>query len=195
MTLPAHIVLATGNAGKVVELRALLASWGPLTVTSLADHPGVELPEETGDTYAENAAIKARAVATALGLPALGDDSGIEVDALGGAPGLRSARWAPTDEERIATMLRALASTSDRTARFRCAMALAWPDGRVEIGEGTCVGRIAVAPSGDGGFGYDPIFVSDELRTTFALASADDKARVGHRGRAVRALGVRLHGA
>jgi XTP/dITP diphosphohydrolase len=195
VTLPAHIVLATGNLGKVVELRALLESWGPLTVTSLAEHPGLKLPEETGATYAENAAIKACAVAVAVGMPALADDSGIEVDALGGAPGIRSARWAPTDEERIATMLRALASVSDRTARFHCAMALAWPDGRVEAAEGTCRGRIAVAPTGGGGFGYDPIFVSDELETTFAIASADDKARVGHRGRAVRALEARLRGA
>jgi XTP/dITP diphosphohydrolase len=131
-------------------------------------------------------------VASALGLPALGDDSGLEVDALDGAPGMRSARWAPTDAERIAKLLAALVGVTDRRASFRCAMALAWPDGRVEVAEGVCPGTIATSASGAGGFGYDPIFVSDELGVSFAVAPAADKARVSHRARAMETLGRRL---
>lgn len=192
MSLPSHIVLATENAGKTAELRAMVTAWGPVQVTSLAEHPRVVLPPEDGATYAEIAMAKARTVAAALGLPALGDDSGLEVDALHGAPGLRSARWAPTDAERIAKLLDALAGAANRRARFRCAMALAWPDGRVEIADGVCAGRIADAPIGHGGFGYDPIFVSDELGASFGVAPAADKARVSHRARAADALGRRL---
>ena len=192
MSLPEHIVLATENPGKAAELRAMVGSWGDVRVTSLTEHPRVVLPPEDAATYAEVAADKARTVAAALGLPALADDSGLEVDALCGAPGMRSARWAPTDAERIAKLLAALAGVTDRRARFRCAMALAWPDGRVEIAEGACEGRIAEAPVGTGGFGYDPIFVSDDLGVAFAVAPAADKARVSHRARAAEALGRRL---
>ncbi len=192
MSLPSHIVLATENPGKAAELRAMVAAWGPVQVTTLADHPRVVLPAEDGATYAEIAEAKARTVAAALGLPALGDDSGLEVDALDGAPGLRSARWAATDADRIAKLLAALAGVADRRARFRCAMALAWPEGHVEIAEGVCEGRIAAAPLGAGGFGYDPVFVSDDLGASFAVAPAADKARVSHRARAAEALGRRL---
>lgn len=192
MSLPSHVVLATENPGKAAELRALVAAWGAVEVTSLAQHRRVVLPPEDGATYAEIAEAKARTVAAALGLPALGDDSGLEVDALGGAPGLRSARWAPTDADRIAKLLAALEGVADRRACFRCAMALAWPEGRVEIAHGDCPGRIADAPIGTGGFGYDPIFVSDELGVSFGIASPADKARVSHRTRAADALGRSL---
>jgi XTP/dITP diphosphohydrolase len=192
MSLPSHIVLATENPGKAAELRAMVTAWGPVEIATLADHPRIALPPEDGASYADIAAAKARTVAAAVGLPALGDDSGLEVDALDGAPGLRSARWAATDAERIAKLLAALAGVTDRRARFRCAMVLAWPDGRVEIAEGACAGRIAEAPVGAGGFGYDPIFVSDDLGESFAVASAADKARVSHRARAADALGRRL---
>jgi XTP/dITP diphosphohydrolase len=192
MRLPSHIVLATENPGKAAELRAMVTAWGPVQVTTLADHPRVVLPPEDGATYAEIAEAKARTVAAALNLPALGDDSGLEVDALAGAPGLRSARWAATDAERIAKLLAALAGVADRRARFRCAMVLAWSEGRVEIAEGVCAGRIADAPIGAGGFGYDPVFVSDDLGVSFAVAPAADKARVSHRARAADALGRRL---
>ena len=114
------------------------------------------------------------------------------MDALAGAPGLRSARWAATDAERIAKLLAALAGVADRRARFRCAMVLAWPEGHVEIAEGVCEGRIAEAAMGAGGFGYDPIFVSADLGAAFAVVSAEDKARVSHRARAAAALGRRL---
>jgi len=107
---------------------------------------------------------------------------------------VRSARWAPTDAARIAKLLGALEGVADRSARFVCAVALAWPDGRVDVAEGRCGGHVATAPSGAGGFGYDPAFVSDELGRTFAQASAAEKDRVSHRARAVRALGARLVG-
>jgi XTP/dITP diphosphohydrolase len=189
---PVRLVLATSNPGKVRELTALVAEWGAVEVRSLADFPGVGCPEETGGTYAANAVAKAAAVAGATGLPALADDSGLEVEALGGDPGLRSARWAPTDRERIARLLSALGGTPGRGARFRCAVALAWPDGRVETAEGECEGSIATEPSGVSGFGYDPIFVATALRRTFAAASTEEKQRVSHRARAMRALGARL---
>ncbi|HLY36844.1 MAG TPA: RdgB/HAM1 family non-canonical purine NTP pyrophosphatase [Candidatus Binatia bacterium] len=194
--IPARLVLATGNPGKVEELRAEVAQWGPVEVLALDAFPGVACPEENDTSYVENAVLKARAVATATALPALGDDSGLEVDALGGAPGVRSARWAPSDTARIARLLAALRDVPERSrgARFRCVVALAWPEGRVETAEGACTGRIAVARSGSGGFGYDPVFVSDDLGTTFAAAYDADKRRVSHRARAMRALGDRLRG-
>jgi XTP/dITP diphosphohydrolase len=191
--IPPRVVLATANPGKVRELQELLADWDMAEVVSLAAFPGVGCPPETGVTYVENAVRKARAVSEATGLPALGDDSGLEVDALGGRPGVYSARYAgpsATDAERIETLLGELVGVSieRRTARFRCVVALASPDGRVETAEGVCAGRIAHAAVGSNGFGYDPIFVADELGVTCAAASAADKSRVSHRGRAVRAL-------
>ena len=191
--IPAVLVLATGNRGKTAELAALVAEWGPaIEVRSLRDHPGVTLPEETGSTYEANAALKARAVAVATGLPALADDSGLEVDALGGEPGVHSARYGATDAERIARLLAALAgrAPAERTARFRCVVVVAWPDGRVVTAEGACEGTITGAPSGAGGFGYDPVFRSADLARTFAEAPPEEKARVSHRARALRALGV-----
>ena len=193
--IPPRLVLATANPGKVRELRALVTEWGPIDALSLADFPSVRLPEEVGATYAENARAKATVVAQATGLPALADDSGLEVDALGGAPGVRSARYGPSDATRIEKLLAALGArgADDRRARFRCAVAVVWPDGRVETGEGECAGTIAMAASGEGhGFGYDPIFIADELGRTFAAACAHEKGSVSHRARAMRALGSRL---
>jgi XTP/dITP diphosphohydrolase len=195
--IPDRIVLATRNRGKVEELAALAREWGPVETRSLDDCPAVVLPPEDGDTYAANAVAKASVVARRTGLPALADDSGLEVAALGGAPGVRSARWAgtdATDAERVACLLDALRDVPPpaRTASFRCVVALAWPDGRVDTAEGECRGRIAAAPEGGAGFGYDPVFVADELRVAFAAAPAAVKARVSHRARAMRALGARL---
>jgi XTP/dITP diphosphohydrolase len=163
-------------------------------VRSLADVPPLVLPEETGATYEANATLKARAVAAAAGLPALADDSGLEVDALDGAPGVRSARYGASDGERIGRLLAALAGRrgKERAARFRCVVSLAWPDGRVVSAEGACEGTITEAPEGQGGFGYDPVFHATELGRTFAAASSAEKARVSHRARAMRALGRRL---
>jgi XTP/dITP diphosphohydrolase len=192
--IPPRLVLATANPGKARELGELLGEWGPMEVLTLAGFPGVACPEEDEASYEANAVAKARAVARATGLPALADDSGLEVAALGGAPGVRSARFAPTDAERVRKLLDALAHVADgeRTASFRCVVALAWPDGRVETGEGECTGRIAAAPSGAAGFGYDPVFVADELGASFAAVPAGAKRRVSHRARAMRALGARL---
>jgi XTP/dITP diphosphohydrolase len=192
--IPPRLVLATANPGKVEELRALVAEWGTVEVLSLAAFPGIACAAETGRTYEENALLKAQAVAAATAVPALGDDSGLEVEALGGAPGLCSARYAPTDAERVARLLGALAAVprAGRRARFRCVVALAWPGGRTVTAEGACDGSIATAPSGTAGFGYDPVFVADELACTFADASDAAKHQVSHRARAVRALGARL---
>jgi len=192
--IPSRVVLATANPGKIAELGPLVAGWGVVDVISLDAFPGVELPEEGDESYAANAVAKAHAVAAATALPALGDDSGLEVDALGGAPGVRSARWAPTDGERVAKLLDALgdAAGAGRRARFRCAAALVWPDGRTITAEGECAGRIAGVPSGTGGFGYDPVFVPDGLDTTFAAAAPEVKQRLSHRARAILALGASL---
>jgi len=195
--IPERLVLATANRGKIVELGDLVADWGPVAVTALDAFPGVCCPEETGESYEENAVAKAIAAVKGTGLPALGDDSGLEVEVLGGAPGLRSARWAgasATDADRIAKLLEALRAVAvpARGARFRCVVALAWPDGGVVTAAGECAGMVAQAPRGTGGFGYDPVFIATELGRTFGEASADEKRHLSHRARAVRALGRRL---
>lgn len=150
--------------------------------------------EETGQTYLDNAGLKARAVATALEVPAIADDSGIEVDALGGAPGPLSARFAgraATDRENLDFLvdrIRALAPEA-RTARYRCVALCAWPDGREVWAEGTCEGSLILDPRGSGGFGYDPIFVPQGEQLTMAELSPGDKDAISHRGNALRALG------
>jgi len=191
--IPRRLVLATANPGKTAELAELLREWGTIDVLDLACFPGLSCPEERGTTYAENAVAKASAVAAATGLPALADDSGLEVDALDGAPGVYSARYAGPGE-RVAKLLAQVAHVPAhrRSARFRCVVAIAWPGAGVETAEGECQGRLAIAPSGSGGFGYDPVFVSDDLGRTFGDATAAQKQRVSHRARAVRALGERL---
>ncbi len=180
------LVLATTNANKLDEIRLGLSGI-PLRLLSAADFPDVpEVPEES-DHYAENALAKATAFLAATGLPALADDSGLEIDALGGAPGVRSRRFAGIEtgfDEKMARILAALEGRPDaeRTARFRCCVALALPGGRVVVEEGVCEGRIARAPRGDRGFGYDPIFVIPALARTLAELSPDEKLRVSHRG-------------
>lgn len=197
-----RIVLASSNAGKLEEFRALLADL-PVELCSLTEFPAVSLPEE-GDAYEENARRKAGVVARATGLPALADDSGIEVRALDDAPGPRSARYGGPgldDAGRVERLLAALAESgdADRTARFVCLAALALPDGRVFTARGECPGRIRTAPSGENGFGYDPVFepsVDGEPRgCTMAELDPQEKNRISHRGRAVAALGaaIRAH--
>lgn len=195
--IPARLVLATANRGKLAELRALVRAWGKVDVLGLDRFRSVRLPVETGAAYLENAVSKARGVAAATGLPALADDSGLEVTALGGEPGVRSARWAgpdATDAERVAKLLGALAGVpeSQRRARFRCVVALAWEDGALETAEGVCAGRIAFLPEGREGFGYDPVFIADDLGISLGLATPQEKDRVSHRAQAVRRLGARL---
>jgi XTP/dITP diphosphohydrolase len=190
------IVIATTNEGKLNELRALLGDL-PLQLLSvtdvLGDKPAIT---EDGTTFAQNALVKARAISLATSLYALADDSGLEVDALGGRPGVRSARFAherATDAENNAALLRELDEVGDeaRSARFRCVLALAnpWAPDQVETVEGSCEGFIARAPRGSAGFGYDPLFIVPELGgRVMAELSEDEKNSVSHRARAVRAL-------
>jgi XTP/dITP diphosphohydrolase len=183
-----RLLLATNNPGKVRELREIFAGL-PLEV-AVPSQLGLDLEvEETGATFAENAILKATAFARASGLPALADDSGLEIDALGGDPGVHSKRYAgpdATDADRIALVLRKLDGVpeTDRTARFRCVMALATPTQIVGTVEGTCEGRIAFAPRGDNGFGYDPIFLLVERGRTMAELPSAEKNAISHRGRA-----------
>ena len=171
----------------------------PHELLLLADVPGATLPEETGATYQENALIKARAAMRATGATALGDDSGIEVDALGGAPGLHSARWGGEDLDdagRNALLLQRLRGVpaERRTARYRCVIAVVEPGGRERVVEGTVEGRITEAPHGSGGFGYDPLFFYPPFGCTFGEVTAAAKHRVSHRGAAARAARALLTG-
>jgi XTP/dITP diphosphohydrolase len=191
---PAHWVLATANRGKVEELSALLAAAGvDLRVTAAAEL-GVTSPPETGATFIENALIKARHAARITGLPAIADDSGLVVGALGGAPGVRSARFAgerADDAANIAKLLAALAAPAlDRTAVFHCALvALRDADEAAPlIATGSWPGQIALAPRGGHGFGYDPVFFDPKLGRTAAELEAAEKNRVSHRGAALRRL-------
>ena len=194
--LPRRLVVATTNRGKLVEVTALLAPRAVEVVSVDTVLPGWTL-EENGTTFEENARAKAVDVARRAGLPALGDDSGLEVAALGGAPGVRSARYAgahATDAENVARLLVALRDVPDgaRQAAFRCALALAWPDATLLEVEGRCEGTIAHAPSGAGGFGYDPVFIDAASGRTFAELGAAEKNARSHRGRALAALCARL---
>jgi XTP/dITP diphosphohydrolase len=193
VTLPAHWVLATANRGKVAELTALLAEAGlPLTVTAQSEL-AVAAPEETGVTFVENALLKARHAARATGLPAMADDSGLVVPALGGAPGVRSARFAGDggDAANVAKLLAALADPAlDRRAAFHCALvALEHPDDPAPlIATGSWQGAIAREPKGRGGFGYDPVFFDSRLGRTAAELAPRQKNAVSHRGAALRRL-------
>lgn len=183
------IVLATHNPGKVAELRRILDGLG----VDLVDAAAVGLPdvEETGSTFADNALLKARAGAQACGLPCLADDSGLVVDALGGAPGVRSARYAGTqgdDEANLRRVLAEMRDREDRSARFVCVAALAAPDGREWTADGVVDGHLLDEPRGSGGFGYDPIFVPTGDRRTTAELAPEEKDAISHRGRAFRRI-------
>mgnify|MGYP006225120493 FL=1 len=183
------LVIASGNSGKLREFEGLLSGL-PLTVK--AQPEGLDV-EETGSTFTANARIKALAVAAETGEWALADDSGLSVDALDGAPGVHSARYAPSDAERIARLLQALESEDNRTARFCAALCVAAPDGTLLLEvEGQCKGWITRSPRGDQGFGYDPIFEVEGTQRTFAEMSLKEKKALGHRGRAFTLLEPRL---
>ena len=184
-----RLVLATANTGKVRELVRLLAGID-YTIQSLADVGGIRLPPEGETSYAENALGKARPVAAATGAVTLGDDSGLEVDALGGRPGLASARYGGpglSDAERVTRLLGELAGVGTRTARFRCVLALVAPWGEATLVEGVVEGVLAAAPRGANGFGYDPIFLVPTLGRTFGELPDADKDALSHRARAVHA--------
>ena len=187
------VVLASSNQGKLAELRAILAPAGLRLVAQ--DAFGVEPPEETGLTFVENALIKARAASAAAGLPAIADDSGVVVDALGGAPGVRSARYAgdgASDAENVAKLLGSLAGVAraERSATFVCAIVYLRHahDPCPVVCEGVWEGRILDAPRGGGGFGYDPVFLVESLGRTAAELSAAEKNAASHRARALARL-------
>jgi XTP/dITP diphosphohydrolase len=191
--LTGRLVVASHNQGKVREISALLAPLG-VEAVSAADL-GLPEPEETEPTFVGNAALKARAAAAASGLPALADDSGLEVFALGGDPGVLSARWAGPDRDFGQAMERVWAELQrkpDRAARFVCALALAEPGGEVLTFEGEARGRIVWPPRGDKGFGYDPMFVPEGHQRTFGEMSADEKLPLTHRARAFEKLRAAL---
>jgi len=193
-----QLVLGTANPDKAAEIAAIMTAAGAFEF--LARPADLGDVEETGETLVDNARLKARAVAEATGRPALADDTGLEVDALGGAPGVWSARYAGEDvayADNVAKLLTELAAQpgagGERRARFRTVALVAWPDGREVRADGTVDGTIATEPRGEGGFGYDPVFVPDEGDgRTFAEMSADEKHAVSHRGRAFRALAEAL---
>ena len=193
MPFPERLAIATKNPHKLRELGRICRDW-PVEWLTVENHPG-PWPDvlEPHDTYLDNALAKARAIASALADPAIADDSGIEVHALGGGPGPRSARFAgegASDAENLAKLVEVIADeTSDaRTARYRCVAAIAWPDGRALHAEGVCSGSLLATPRGARGFGYDPIFVPEGEHRTMAELEDQEKDRISHRGRAFRAL-------
>lgn len=186
------LTIATGNPGKLKDFRELFS---PLNIRILSiqeEHPDFD-PEETGKTFEENALLKAREACLLTGLPALADDSGLEVDALGGAPGVLSARYAGTEKSDADNNRKLLEELGDlspekRTARFRSVIALCFPDGREYTAGGAVEGLILNGPRGTGGFGYDPLFYVPELEATFGEISLEEKNRISHRARAFREI-------
>jgi len=188
---PMTALLATTNKGKLAELAKLFAG-SPLTL-NLPRESGIALPavEETEDTFAGNATLKARTLASASGRWALADDSGLEVAALGGEPGVRSARYSgpgATDASNIVHLLKEMEEKTDRRARFACALVLASPEGKLVVAEGFLEGEIAGAPRGTNGFGYDPVFVVPSLGKTVAELPPETKHEISHRALAARRL-------
>ena len=188
------VIAATKNKGKIKEMQEILS---PLDIEIVSQQEmGIEVDaEETGDTFEKNALIKARAVAMICDYPILADDSGICVEALGGAPGVRSARYAgddATDIDRINKMLGEIGDSENRNAKFVTAVAFIFPDGREITASGEVKGHITHEPHGENGFGYDPIFFSEELGKTFAESSDEEKNSVSHRGRALKNLYEKL---
>lgn len=190
MTRNSDWLVATHNTGKIKEIAARLAPHG-VSVTSAAE-AGLPEPDETGDSFAANAALKAEAAANVSGRPALADDSGLSVAALGGAPGIFSARWAGPEKEFFSAMKRVhdgiLQAGGPADAAFVCVLALAEPGEKTRFWEGRVEGTIVWPPRGDGGFGYDPVFVPDGHDRTFAEMTLDEKQALSHRGRALDAM-------
>lgn len=193
-----RVVIATQNSGKLKEFQAMLGPLG-VEIESMADYPHIPDVVEDGETFSDNAVKKARAVAGATGEITLADDSGLEVDCLGGAPGVYSARFAGEDKDDRANnekLLRLLEGVppEKRNARFRCVVAVALPEGPVYTAEGSCEGVIGLRPAGEGGFGYDPLFIVQELGKTFAQLDMDIKNSISHRGKAFNMAGEIIAG-
>lgn len=187
MNQPMMLVIATGNKGKTAEIRALLEGF-PVEIRNLDDFGPIPPVVEDGETFEENAYKKASFTARVLGVPALADDSGLVVDALGGAPGVLSARYGgkdASDKDKYLKLLKEMKGKTDRRTAFECVLSIAVPYGAALTYEGRCEGVIAEAPAGEGGFGYDPVFYYPPLEKTFAQLSAEEKNRVSHRGRAL----------
>lgn len=189
-------LVATGNPHKTEAIRGILADY-PITLTDLSEHDPIPEPEETGETFLDNALLKSRYYSKMTGFNAMADDSGLEIDALDGEPGVHSARYAGVDtphSEKMARVLEAMKNVPEgkRTARFRCVAAVTFPDGREYTAEGAMEGVIGPEPRGDGGFGYDPILYLPELGCTVAELSAEQKDEISHRGKAFRALMKKL---
>lgn len=186
-----ELVIATHNQGKLQEFRELMKEL-PVHIKCLADFEAIEEPEETGKTFAANAKLKATYYAKKTGMVCIADDSGLEVQALDGAPGVRSARYAgekATDEENNQLLLHNMKFQVKRTCRFRCALAVVQPDGRVLYEtDGSCDGMLLHEPLGTGGFGYDPLFWSTELHKGMAEATMQEKNKISHRGKAIKKL-------
>lgn len=188
------LVLASDNKNKLREFRTLFENFG-VELISKAESGFTEEVEETGETFAENARIKAEAVMRATGLAAIADDSGLCVDALGGAPGVYSARYGGEgldDKGRYMLLLSSLRGAPTRAAHFACAVACAFPNGDTLTAEGRCDGSIAYAPLGEGGFGYDPVFLLPGTGKTFGQLTQEEKSAVSHRGRALKDFAGKL---
>jgi XTP/dITP diphosphohydrolase len=184
------LVIATHNPGKTVEIRDMLADF-PIRIKNLEDFGPIPPVEEDGDTFDDNAYKKASFVAKVLGLPALADDSGLVVEALGGAPGVYSARYAgdnATDAQRYTRLLEEMQGHTNRKAAFECVISIAVPPGPALTYEACCEGLIAEKPVGTNGFGYDPVFYFPPLKKTFGQLTREEKSRVSHRGKALREL-------
>lgn len=191
---PMKFVLATHNPGKLKEMSAILWTLG-VEVVSPADLGLSVDVEETGETFAENAMLKAKAVCELAGLPAIADDSGLCVDALNGGPGVYSARYGGEgldDRGRYMLLLNSMRGAPSRSAHFETAVACAFPNGETLTAAGRCDGAIAFAPMGTGGFGYDPVFLVPERAKTFGQMTEEEKAALSHRGRALRAFAAEL---
>lgn len=187
-------VLATHNPGKIREMSDILSHLG-VEVVSPADVGVTVEVEETGTTFAENAMLKAKAICAASGLPAIADDSGLCVDALNGGPGVYSARYGGAgldDRGRYMLLLNSMRGQTTRAAHFSCAIACAFPNGDTLTAEGRCDGAIAFAPLGEGGFGYDPVFLVPEKGKTFGQLTAEEKSQISHRGKALREFSTQL---
>jgi XTP/dITP diphosphohydrolase len=190
MRHPIILVIATRNKGKTLEIKALLKGF-PVEIKNLDDFGPIPPLEEDGDTFDENAYKKASFAARILGLPALADDSGLTVEALDGAPGIHSARYAgenATDEQRYLQLLDEMEGKSDRKASFECVISIAVPTGPALTYEARCEGLITTEPAGSNGFGYDPVFFYPPYNKTFAQITIEEKNRISHRGKALAEL-------